>query len=66
MTPDPAKAPVETEALNEGILRKLSGAQIAPAVREMMITEAALGFPGVRESVFEDVDDAGDSDGDGE
>jgi hypothetical protein len=63
MTPDPANAHVETEALKEGILRKLSGAQIAPAVREMMITEAALCFPGARESVFED---AGDSDGDGE
>ncbi|MDP1586851.1 MAG: hypothetical protein Q8M07_03810 [Prosthecobacter sp.] len=66
MSADPAETLVETEAPQEGILRKLVGSQIAPAVREMMIVEAALCFPGARESVFEDVDDAGDSDGDGE
>lgn len=61
---DPAETPVETEAPSEGVLRKLLGSRIAPAISEMMITEAALGFPGSREGG--ESDDVADADGDGE
>lgn len=69
MKPDSAETPVETEAPSEGVLRKLLGSRIGPAVNDMMITEAALGFPGSREGVeSDDVVDAGgeDADGDGD
>lgn len=64
MNSDSAETPVETQAPSEGVLRKLFGSRIAPAVKDMMITEAALGFPGSREAV--ESDDVADADGDGE
>lgn len=61
MNSDSAGMPVETEAPSEGVLRKLFGSRIAPAVNDMMITEAALGFPGSRE--WGESDDVADADG---